>query len=127
DVLRATTTIVEALAAGAASVAPCLTIDDARQRRAELDGGEAILGGERGGRPIEGFDLGNSPAEYTAQRVSGRSVVLTTTNSTKALLHCRAASEILVAGFVNLSVVVERLRDVSRTLAINIVCAGTDG
>lgn len=127
DVLRATTTIVEALAAGAASVAPCLTIDDARARREEIGADASVLGGERGGRPIAGFDLGNSPAEYTPARVSGRKVVLTTTNGTKALLHCRAAREILVAAFVNLAAVSVRLRNLAHTLPINIVCAGTDG
>jgi len=127
DVLRATTTILEALAAGAVSVAPCLTIEDARARHAEFGPDAAVLGGERGGRPITGFDLGNSPAEYTAARVSGRTVVLTTTNGTKALAHCRSASEILVAAFVNLSAVTERLRKVAPSLAVNIICAGTDG
>lgn len=127
DALRATTTIVEALAAGATSVAPCLSIDDARARCMELGSNAAVLGGERGGRPIAGFDLGNSPAEYTSARVGGRTVVLTTTNGTKALVHCRAASVILVAAFVNLSGVTNRLRSVAQTLAINIICAGTDG
>ncbi len=127
DVLRATTTIIEALAAGAASVAPCLTIEDARTRHAEFGPDAAVLGGERGGRPIAGFDLGNSPAEYTNTRVSGRAVVLTTTNGTKALVHCRAAREILVAAFINLSAVTENLCKVASTQTINIICAGTDG
>ncbi len=87
DVLRATTTVVQALSAGARAVVPCLTIDDARARAAEFPPGEALLGGERGGLPIEGFDLGNSPAEYTSQVVAGKTVVLTTTNGTKALLR----------------------------------------
>jgi len=127
DVLRATTTIVEALSAGAASVVPCLTIEDARARLTEFGSDKAVLGGERGGRPIAGFDLGNSPAEYTTARLGGRTVILTTTNGTKALVHCRAAKEILVAAFVNLSAVTDRLRRAVPTLAINIVCAGTDG
>lgn len=126
DVLRATTTIIEALANQATAVIPCLTIDDARQRRLEV-GTLALLGGERGGKPIDGFDLGNSPAEYTPAQVGGRTVVLTTTNGTKALLHCRAAKEILVAGFVNLEAVRNRLRELPTGSDINILCAGTDG
>src|SRR5262245_28555218 len=68
DVLRATTTIVHALANGARDVIPCLEITDALQHA-----GPAILrGGERGGRQIPGFDLGNSPAEYSREAVGGK-------------------------------------------------------
>jgi 2-phosphosulfolactate phosphatase len=129
DVLRATTTIVEALAAGAIAVVPCLTIDDARRRAAEVGVGDSLLGGERGGRPIEGFDLGNSPAEYTAARVADKTVVLTTTNGTKALLHSVAGSEILIGALVNLSAVCARLQSApaSGNVPVDVVCAGTDG
>lgn len=123
DVLRATTTIVAALAAGARAVIPCLTIDDARHQRAVL-GSEAFLGGERGGLPIEGFDAGNSPAEYTRQLVAGRTVVLTTTNGTKALLHARRAGEVVIGAFANLSAVCTHLAGRSR---VDVLCAGTDG
>ncbi|MGD9722435.1 MAG: 2-phosphosulfolactate phosphatase [Pirellulales bacterium] len=124
DALRATTTIVYALAAGARAVVPCLTIDEARERAAHLPCGLTLLAGERGGLPIAGFDLGNSPAEFTAQRVGGRYVVLTTTNGTKALLHCRAARRVLVAALANLSAVCAALEEDQR---VDIVCAGTDG
>ena len=129
DVLRATTTIVEALAAGAAAVVPCLTIDEAQWRAGELAAGESLLGGERGGRLIEGFDLGNSPAEYTAARVGGKTVVLTTTNGTKALLHSVAGSEILIGALVNLSAVCVRLQTAPPrgSAPVDVVCAGTDG
>ena len=125
DVLRATTTIVQALDAGAAAVVPCLSIEDARRSAGEFTAGQALLGGERGGRPIEGFDLGNSPAEYTPARVAGKTVVLTTTNGTKALLLSTAASEILIGALVNLSAVCARLKEDST--GVDIVCAGTDG
>jgi 2-phosphosulfolactate phosphatase len=123
DVLRATTTIVHALAAGAAEVAPFLNIEDA-QRLAEQIGNKAVLGGERGGVPIPGFDLGNSPAEYTPDRLSGKTVVFTTTNGTRALERCKLAKRVLVAAFVNFSAVCRELSD-GNELAI--VCAGTDG
>ena len=100
DMLRATTTIVEALSAGAVAVIPCGEIEEARQC-ARQRSPAALLGGERGGRPIAGFDLGNSPAEYTAERVGGKTVVLTTTNGTRALLHSRQAARVLVAAFAN--------------------------
>jgi 2-phosphosulfolactate phosphatase len=124
DVLRATTTIITALASGARAVIPCLTIGDAIAAAAALPRESVVLGGERGGLPIEGFDLGNSPAEYTASHVAGKTVVLTTTNGTRALLHCREADEVLVAAFANISALVAVLAERAR---VEIVCAGTDG
>jgi 2-phosphosulfolactate phosphatase len=124
DVLRATTTTVWALAAGARAVVPCLTIDEARQRAAAFAAGQALLGGERGGLPIAGFDLGNSPAEYTAARVGGKTVVLTTTNGTKALLQCRPAAQVVLGAFVNLAAVGSVLSDGTH---VDVVCAGTNG
>src|SRR5438445_400071 len=70
DVLRATTTIIHALAAGCVAVRPCLEIEEARTLAAELKG-RVLLGGERGGAPIPGFDLGNSPAECAAKVCRG--------------------------------------------------------
>ncbi len=124
DVLRASTTLIAALEAGAKEIAPCGEIDEARRLAADLPAGEAILGGERNGRAVDGFDLGNSPHEYTSAAVGGRTVVYTTTNGTRALLRCQAAAEVLVAGFVNVSAVCRRLTGRER---IAIVCAGTNG
>jgi 2-phosphosulfolactate phosphatase len=122
DVLRATTTIVHALAAGATEVIPCLEVEEALQHRQSL-GERAILGGERGGVLIPGFDLGNSPAEYTSDRVRGKSVIFTTTNGTRALARCRQADRVLIGAFVNFSAV---CREVVGTARLAIVCAGTD-
>ncbi len=131
DVLRATSTMLQAMASGATAIVPCLTIDEARDRAAVLPAASVVLGGERGGRPIEGFDLGNSPAEYTASHVAGKTVVMTTTNGTKALLRCAAADEILIGSFGNLTAVCAHLTaaDLQQTSdsPIQIVCAGTDG
>jgi 2-phosphosulfolactate phosphatase len=123
DILRATTTIVHALAAGATQVIPCLEIDDAKKAAAELNG-PSVLGGERGGLPIAGFDLGNSPAEYTRERVAGKTVVFTTTNGTRAMKRCHAAQRVLVGAFVNFSAICRELVNVDQ---IALVCAGTDG
>jgi 2-phosphosulfolactate phosphatase len=123
DVLRATTTIAHALAAGATQVIPCLEIDEARKLAANLHN-NIVLGGERGGLPIAGFDLGNSPAEYTPERVAGKTVVFTTTNGTRAMQRCRHASRVLIGGFVNFSAI---CRELSGTAEIALVCAGTDG
>lgn len=123
DILRATTTIIQALAAGATQVVPCLEIEDARRIAAELIG-PIVLGGERGGEQIPGFDLGNSPAEYRPQTVGGKSVVFTTTNGTRAMLHSRQARRVLLGAFVNFSAVCRELAGEER---IAMVCAGTDG
>jgi 2-phosphosulfolactate phosphatase len=124
DVLRASTTIVAALAAGAREVIPCEEVDDARALAKSLAAEEPLLGGERGGLPIDGFDLGNSPGEYVPETVAGRTIVFTTTNGTRALARCRRAGRVLVAAFVNASAVLARLAGAER---IHLVCAGTEG
>ncbi len=128
DVLRASTTIVTALVEGAAFVLPTATVDEARRQREGLPSG-SLLGGERGGVRIAGFDLGNSPAEYTAAAVTGRGVVITTTNGTAALACCAAASERLIGGLVNRAAVAEAAIELAAAGSgqIHLVCAGTDG
>ena len=123
DVLRATTTIIHALAAGASQVVPCLEVEDACRVAAEAPG-QIVLGGERGGLPIHGFDLGNSPADYTPARVGGKIVAFTTTNGTRAMLHCRSARRVLIGAFVNFSAICRELAEAGN---VALVCAGTDG
>jgi 2-phosphosulfolactate phosphatase len=84
-----------------------------------------LLGGERGGLTISGFDLGNSPDEYSSSRVGGRRVVFTTTNGTRALIRARQARRVLVAALANVGAVAKVLR--AESGAVHIVCAGTDG
>lgn len=134
DVLRASTTIVTALAHGAAVVLPRRSIDEARATAAAQAPTAAqagvVLGGERGCVRIAGFDLGNSPAEYTADRVAGKAVVITTTNGTAALAACHDAAEVLVGAIVNRAAVAAaatRLASERGCDAIHLVCAGTDG
>src|SRR5688500_12993631 len=86
DVLRATTTLVHALAAGGACVRPCATVEEARELADRLPAGKVLLAGERDGRPLPGFDHGNSPREFTAARCAHLAVVMTTSNGTRALL-----------------------------------------
>jgi 2-phosphosulfolactate phosphatase len=124
DVLRATTTIVFALEAGAVEVIPCLEVSDARAIAEEFLPGTAVLGGERKGLPIEGFDLGNSPAEYTPETVGGKSVIFTTTNGTRAMLQCRKAGQVFLGAFVNVSAVCQRLLGRDK---IQLLCSGTRG
>lgn len=123
DVLRATTTIIHALAAGATQVVPCLEVEEARRVATEI-GSKAVLGGERAGGRIGGFELGNSPAEYTSATVGGKTLVFTSTNGTRALAHCKAAERILLGGFVNFSAI---CRELAVTPRVALMCGGTDG
>lgn len=127
DVLRASTTIVTALAHGAGGVWPVFTIEEARVQAAARG---AMLGGERGGRRIDGFHFGNSPLEYSRDRVGGRSIVITTTNGTAALRACTGAAEVLIGAIVNRSAVAAAAATLAREHGgcdIHLVCAGTDG
>lgn len=127
DVLRASTTIVHALAQGAREVIPCQTVEAAFEwkRRLQAAGIEPLLGGERHAQRIPGFDLDNSPLAYTREVVAGRTLVFTTTNGTRALQQAEQADEVLVGAFVNRRAVVERLRGEERP--VHLICAGTDG
>jgi len=121
DQLRATSTIVTALAHGARAVLAVGSVEEARRLRRARP--EALLAGERGGLPLEGFDLGNSPRAFTRERVAGREIVLTTTNGTLALAACRGAAAIHPASFLNLGAVAALLRE--GALPATILCAGT--
>jgi len=125
DVLRATTTIVHALAAGCTDVRLCVELDEARQLANSMRAGKVLLGGERDGVALPDFDLGNSPREYVAARCKGVSLVLTTTNGVKALARAAEAERVLAAAFVNFSAVCEQIRHDARPL--HIVCAGIQG
>ncbi|HZL87827.1 MAG TPA: 2-phosphosulfolactate phosphatase [Pirellulaceae bacterium] len=128
DVLRATTTIVYALASGARDVFICQEVDDARRLAANLPA--ALLAGERGGLRIDGFPLGNSPREYTPAAVGGRTVVFTTTNGTRAMARCSKARCVLLGAFVNFSAVCRELTaelSPPASSGVALVCAGTEG
>lgn len=111
DVFRATTTIAVALEHGALEIVPMGTIKDAEAKAKEMRGrlGETsvLLCGERGGMKPEGFDLGNSPLEYTREAIQGKVLVLTTTNGTRALQAASTAPLVLAASFANLQAVVK--------------------
>ena len=122
DILRASSTMITALANGASAIHPCLEIDEAMALKARLE--DALVGGERGGEPIEGFDCSNSPADYSGDRVRGRPVVFTTTNGTRALSQVSNCREVLIGAFLNLSALSNGLRDCRDVV---LLCAGTNG
>ncbi|MBI3863860.1 MAG: 2-phosphosulfolactate phosphatase [Planctomycetia bacterium] len=125
DVLRATSTITHALAAGARCVIPCGEVEEARRRRDAFLPASALLGGERQGLRIPGFDLGNSPAEYLPETVRGKSVVFTTTNGTQALIRARDANRVLIGALLNVGAVAATLAGLPEP--IHLVCAGLHG
>lgn len=125
DVLRATTTICAALDHGARAIIVAAEIDDAARLAQSLDRKDVLLMGERGGKAIPGFALGNSPREMTAEVVAGKTLVMTTTNGTRALLATTGAHEVMVAAGVNLTVASERLAmHLAEGREVLIVCAG---
>jgi 2-phosphosulfolactate phosphatase len=125
DVLRATTTVVAAFEAGCRRIVPAADADAARRLVAGLRAGEGLLAGERNGEMIPGFDLGNSPLEYVADRVSGRTIVLTTTNGTRAMLAAGAAARATVAALTNLEAAARWC--VASGRDVTVLCAGEKG
>jgi 2-phosphosulfolactate phosphatase len=122
DVIRATSTICQALSAGYARVFCTAEVDEARALRDAL--GEGVLGGERQAVRIPGFDLGNSPREY--EEPVGETLVLSTTNGTRAVVAAAQRCErVFVASLLNLSAVVEAARDAGEDVVV--VCAGVQG
>ena len=125
DMLRATSVITTALMNGCKRVIPTLTIDEAFNIRKELDDNKCILGGERKAVKIGGFDLSNSPLEYTKDIVEGKTIVITTTNGTRTLTSCLEANRIFVACMLNASAVANKLLSLNKDVVI--VNAGTNG
>ncbi len=120
DILRATTTVVAALAAGARAIRPVTTIEEALfWKRANPS---ILLAGERHGDRVDGFDLGNSPAEFAG--TSQRDIVMTTTNGTVALAACAGVPLVCAAAFSNLSATARRLT-AAKVHSLTILCAGT--
>lgn len=125
DVLRSTSTIVTALANGARAVLPAASTEDALQIARSLGRDGVLLCGERKNVRIEGFDLGNSPSEFGRDVVEGRTLVMCTTNGTRALLSALGARAVYVASFLNVGAVIAELQREGADLVL--VCAGRGG
>lgn len=122
DVLRATSTIAQALDAGYRRVLCCAEIDEARALRDRV--GEGVLAGERQAEAIPGFDLGNSPREFVEPRAE--TLILSTTNGTRAIVAAAAnADAILVGSLLNLDAVAAAAREIGAD--VEVVCAGVEG
>jgi 2-phosphosulfolactate phosphatase len=109
DILRASSTIVEALASGARTLYPVASIEEALRLANTLGREEVLLCGERKCLPIDGFDLGNSPREFTAERVGGKTLVMSTTNGTLAMSAAAAGERVIIGAWLNLTAVVDEL------------------
>jgi len=124
DVIRATSSIAQALASGYERVLCCAEIAEAQALRAEL-GGEAVVGGERNAVVVEGFDVGASPREF-AREPRARTLILTTTNGTRAILTAAARCEVVLLGsLLNLSALARTARETGGDVAI--LCSGFKG
>ena len=127
DVLRASTTIAAALANGARSVIPFESAEEAITRSKSFARGDYKLAGERRNLMIPGFDLGNSPREFTREQVEGKSILLTTTNGTAALVAVQGAREVVVGCYANFTAVLSLVRAAARGgNDIVILAAGSD-
>jgi 2-phosphosulfolactate phosphatase len=126
DVLRATSTIVTALENGAAAIVPVREADEAIVVMRRLGRERSLLCGERESRLIAGFDLDNSPASYTRERIDGKTLVLTTTNGTRALLEAaRGNAVVYCAALLNREAIVEQL--LTAEGEARLLCAGNEG
>lgn len=124
DVLRASTTIVEALNNGARDVVPVGAVEFAVKISGGMFGGQTLLGGERNTKKIEGFALGNSPLEYIKEVVSGKSIVFYSTNGTKAIVKAKFSANLFICAFSNINAIAEQLLKVGDDFVI--LCAGNN-
>lgn len=125
DVLRASSTMITALENGARGVIAVEDMDDASKISNNLDAESFLLSGEKNGVKIDGYHLGNSPLEHTREMVEGKTIILNTTNGTKAIRRCGLAEKIIVGSFLNLRTIVDHLEQLDEKVVL--VCAGWRG
>lgn len=122
DVLRATSVIITAISNKAKSVIPVTSVEEALKIKNKME--NVVLGGERKAEKIEGFDLSNSPLEYTKENIENKNVILTTTNGTKAIARSRSAEKIFIGSLLNAKAVAKKVNDENKDIVI--VLAGTN-
>jgi 2-phosphosulfolactate phosphatase len=122
DVLRASTTIITALANGARGIIPISEVEQAKKIASQFSEGSVLLGGERNELPILGFDLSNSPLEYTHEKVQGKKLIFTSSNGAQLFQYTRHASQTIVAGFVNVTPVCNYIA--ASNVDVAFLCAG---
>jgi 2-phosphosulfolactate phosphatase (EC 3.1.3.71) len=125
DTLRATSVITTALVNGAKEVIPVADIEDAINISGHLERDMILLGGERNAVKIEGFDLSNSPLEYSEDVVKGKTIIITTTNGTRALKKASSSDDVVVGCLLNVTSVADYIYKENKDVVI--ICAGTEG
>ncbi|MDW7680816.1 MAG: 2-phosphosulfolactate phosphatase [bacterium] len=125
DVLRASTTIIQAFKNGCKSVTPVAQVEHARRLACEWRGSQVLLCGERNEMPIPGFDLSNSPLEFKSELVRGKDIIFTSTNGAQLFDIAASAHHAVVASFVNVGAIADYL--CNQNMAVNILCAGIHG
>ena len=125
DVLRASSTIVTALANGCLGFIPILSPGQAKKKAQQFEKERVLLGGEREGIKIEGFDLGNSPREYKREAVKDKTIIFSTTNGVKTLEMVKGAHRIIIGSFLNLQAVCNYCTNYKGDILL--ICAGKDG
>jgi 2-phosphosulfolactate phosphatase len=127
DVLRASTSIAIALSNGARAIIPLESSDDVLTRAKAFERADVRLAGERKMLAIPGFDLGNSPRQFTREAVEGKTVLMTTTNGTHAITNSQGARDVVIASYVNYTAVLTMLRAALHGgTDVTLVCAGRD-
>lgn len=123
DIFRATTSIVTSLANGCSAMIPVLSMEDAHKVASQM--GSVLFAGERQSIKIDGYDFGNSPFEFSQDKVKGQKIVMTTTNGTIAIKATEGAHRTLIGSFINATAVCSQAKEYGKDILI--VCAGTDG
>jgi len=118
DVLRSTSVIVHAMSERALEIIPVITVEEAFQAARTFPPRTTLLGGEKRNRKIPGFDLGNSPREYGAEKVEGKRLILTTTNGTKAFHLVSSGKEVMAGSFLNIGATAQRCLELDRDLLV---------
>lgn len=124
DVLRATSVMITALANGSTKVVPAAEIEDAMHLYQKMPKDSTLLGGERDMNVIGGFDLGNSPLEYTKEKVGGKMTILATTNGTRAIQRAKRAQTLYIGAMINGTAVAQKIAESKQDTTI--LCAGTN-
>ena len=125
DVLRASSTILTAVSNGAKQVIPVIEPEEAKEMAKRFPAGEVLLCGEREGNKIPGFDLGNSPLEFTQETVAGKTLIMSTTNGTKACHSAQNAGSVYIGCFLNLTAVSDAAKQTNENILI--ITSGKEG
>ena len=124
DVLRFTSTVIAALEAGAKEIIPVQDVETASKLAGSAPRRAKLLAGEKKGEPIEGFDLFNSPREFVPERVGGATIIMSTSNGSRAVVEASRASRLLICAINNISAVAREIEELDQ---VSILCSGSDG